>query len=56
MIVARTLRLDMLFYVSATLVLLNRWWALALAGLYVVAFCFRPFAPIFEFLGNAIII
>jgi exopolysaccharide production protein ExoZ len=54
--VAWTLSFEMLFYASATLVLLNRWWALALAGLYVVAFCFRPFAPIFEFLGNPIII
>jgi exopolysaccharide production protein ExoZ len=39
-----------------TRILFNRWWALALAGLYVVAFCLRPFGPIFEFLGNPIII
>src|SRR5258706_10037604 len=40
----------------ATLVLFNRWWALALAGLYVAAFCLRSFGPIFQFLGNPIII
>ena len=46
----------MLFYASATLILFSRWWAWGLAGLYIVAFCLRPFGPIFQFLGNPIII
>src|SRR5260370_23518319 len=54
--VAWTLSFEMLFYASATLVLFNRWWVLALAGLYVAAFCLRSFGPIFQFLGNPIII
>lgn len=54
--VAWTLSFEMLFYASATLVLFNRWWIVALAGLYVAAFCIRQSAPIFQFLGNPIII
>ncbi|WP_409192816.1 acyltransferase family protein [Bradyrhizobium sp. RDM4] len=54
--VAWTLSFEMLFYASATLVLLNRWWALALGGVFVAAFCLRNFGPIFQFLGNPIII
>ena len=54
--VAWTLSFEMLFYASATLILFSRWWAWGLAGLYIVAFCLRPFGPIFQFLGNPIII
>jgi exopolysaccharide production protein ExoZ len=54
--VAWTLSFEMLFYASATLCLFSRWWVLALAGLYVAAFCLRPLGPIFQFLGNPIII
>jgi exopolysaccharide production protein ExoZ len=54
--VAWTLSFETLFYASATLVLLNRWWALALGGAFLTAFCFRNFGPIFQFVGNPIII
>lgn len=54
--VAWTLSFEMLFYASATLVLLNRWWAPALGGVFVAAFCLRSFGPVFQFLGNPIII
>jgi exopolysaccharide production protein ExoZ len=54
--VAWTLSFEMLFYASATLVLLSRWWALALGSAFVTALCLRHFGPIFQFLGNPIII
>lgn len=54
--VAWTLSFEMLFYGSAALVLANRLWALVLLAAYVIAFGLRPISPVFQFLGNPIII
>jgi exopolysaccharide production protein ExoZ len=54
--VAWSLAFEMLFYLSATLVLLDRRWLWALGGCYVLAFSLRSFSPVFQFLGNPIII
>lgn len=54
--VAWTLSFEMIFYASATLVLVNRWWALVLLAAYILSFALRPVGPIFQFLGNPIII
>lgn len=54
--VAWTLCFEMLFYASATLVLMNRWWAPILAITYAVAFALRSQGPLFQFVGNPLII
>ncbi len=54
--VAWTLCFEALFYAAATLVLVNRKWLLALAALYVASFALRSHAPVFQFLGNPLII
>jgi exopolysaccharide production protein ExoZ len=54
--VAWTLSFEMLFYASATLVLFNRFWVVPLLGVYIVSFFLRSFGPIFQFLGNPIIV
>jgi len=54
--VAWPLSFGMLFYSGTALVLLDRRWLYALLFAYAVAFLLRPRAPIFEFLGNPIMI
>jgi exopolysaccharide production protein ExoZ len=54
--VAWTLCFEMLFYAAAALVLLDRRWLYALLVLYAVAWGLRPYGPVFQFLGNPIII
>jgi exopolysaccharide production protein ExoZ len=53
---AWTLSFEMLFYFSATLVLYNSRWLYVLVGLYALTFWMRPLGPIFQFLGNPLII
>jgi len=50
-----TLSFEMLFYLSAALVLRDRRWLYVLGGFYVVAFALRPLSPVFQFLGNPLI-
>ena len=54
--VAWPLSFGMLFYGCTALVLLDRRWLYALLFAYAVAFVLRPWGPIFEFLGNPIMI
>jgi exopolysaccharide production protein ExoZ len=54
--VAWTLCFEALFYAAATLVLVNRRWLYAVLGLFAVAMALRPVAPVFQFLGNPIIL
>ena len=54
--VAWPLSFGMLFYGGTALVLLDRRWLYALPFAYAVAFLLRPWGPIFEFLGNPIMI
>jgi exopolysaccharide production protein ExoZ len=54
--VAWSLSFGMLFYGCTALVLLDRRWLYALLFAYAVAFVLRPWGPIFEFLGNPIMI
>jgi exopolysaccharide production protein ExoZ len=54
--VAWPLSFGMLFYGCTALVLLDRRWLYALPFAYAVAFLLRPWGPIFEFLGNSIMI
>ena len=54
--VAWPLSFGMLFYGCTGLVLLDRRWLYALPFAYAVAFVLRPWGPIFEFLGNPIMI
>lgn len=54
--VAWTLTFEMLFYISAALVLYNRRWLYVLAALYAAAFSLRPFGPVFQVLGNPLVI
>jgi exopolysaccharide production protein ExoZ len=51
-----TLCFEMLFYASAALVLVERHWAFIILGAYGVAFLLRPIGPIFQFLGNPLIL
>jgi exopolysaccharide production protein ExoZ len=54
--VAWPLSFGMLFYGCTALVLLDRRWLYALLFAYAVAFVLRPWGPVFEFLGNPIMI
>ncbi len=51
-----TLCFEMLFYACAALVLIERRWVFAIIGAYGIAFLLRPIGPIFQFLGNPIIL
>ena len=51
-----TLCFEMLFYASAALVLIERRWAYVIFGAYGIAFLLRSISPIFQFLGNPIIL
>ena len=54
--VAWTLSFEILFYAGAALVLIDRVWLWWLLTFYSVAFALRPFGPLFQFLGNPIIL
>jgi exopolysaccharide production protein ExoZ len=51
-----TLCFEMLFYVSAALVLVQRRWLFAIIGAYAAALVLRPIGPLFQFLGHPIIL
>jgi exopolysaccharide production protein ExoZ len=51
-----TLCFEMLFYISAALVLVHRRWLFAIIGAYAAAFLLRPLGPVFQFVGNPIIL
>lgn len=54
--VAWTLCFEMLFYVCAAMALIDRRLAFVLLTLYAIALGLRPLGPVFQFLGNPIII
>lgn len=54
--VAWTLCFEMLFYAAATLVLINRRWLVVLLFAYALCFGLRDYGPIFQFLGNPLIV
>jgi exopolysaccharide production protein ExoZ len=54
--VAWTLCFEMLFYASGTLVLVDSKWTFALAGVFGASFLLREKGPVFQFLGNPIMI
>jgi exopolysaccharide production protein ExoZ len=56
LLVGWTLCFEMLFYFSAALVLINRHWLLVIIGAYAAALLLRPVSPVFQFLGNPIIL
>jgi exopolysaccharide production protein ExoZ len=51
-----TLCFEMLFYIAATLVRAQRSWIFAIIGAYAAALVLRPIGPVFQFLGNPIIL
>jgi exopolysaccharide production protein ExoZ len=51
-----TLCFEMPFYACAALVLVDRRWALILIGAYGTAFMLRSMGPLFQFLGNPMIL
>lgn len=53
---AWTLCFEMLFYAAVALVLLDRRWLYALLAIFVGAFLLRRVGPVFQFLGNPIIL
>lgn len=53
---AWTLCFEMLFYAAATLVLVDRRFLPAILGIFAVSLAFRSTAPVFQFLGNPIIL
>ncbi|OWO93732.1 acyltransferase [Rhizobium esperanzae] len=53
---AWTLCFEMLFYGAATLVLLDRRYLPAILGIFAASLTFRSTAPVFQFLGNPIIL
>jgi exopolysaccharide production protein ExoZ len=55
-LVAWTLSFEMLFYISVAQVLIDRRWIYVLLGFYGLAFLLRPIGPIFQFLGNPLVI
>jgi exopolysaccharide production protein ExoZ len=55
-LVAWTLSFEMLFYISVVLVLIDGRWVYVLFGLYGLAFLLRPIGPVFQFLGNPLVI
>lgn len=54
--VAWTLCFEALFYSAAALVLADRRWAYVLAITYAIALMLRPYGPVFQFVGNPIIL
>ncbi|MGX5800986.1 acyltransferase family protein [Bradyrhizobium sp. Arg314] len=54
--VAWTLCFEMLFYAAVALVLFDRRWRYALLAIFVGAFLLRRVSPVFQFLGNPIIL
>jgi exopolysaccharide production protein ExoZ len=54
--VAWTLSFEVLFYAAVTLVLADRRWIFVLGGLFILAFIFRPLGPVFQYIGNPIIL
>lgn len=54
--VAWTLCFEMLFYASVTLLLLDRRWSYVLLGGYGLAFLLRPLGPLFQFVGNPLVV
>lgn len=54
--VAWTLSFEMLFYLSTALVLHDRRWLYVLGGIYVTAFALRSCGPVFQFLGNPLVV
>jgi exopolysaccharide production protein ExoZ len=54
--IAWTLSFEMLFYMSVVQVLIDRRCAYVLLGLYGLAFLLRPVGPVFQFLGNPLVI
>jgi exopolysaccharide production protein ExoZ len=54
--VAWTLCFEMLFYVSMALILVDRRWRYVLLGFYALAFLLRPLGPLFQFLGNPLVV
>jgi exopolysaccharide production protein ExoZ len=54
--VAWTLTFEMLFYLSVVLVLIDQRWFHALLGLYALAFLLRPCGPVFQILGNPLVL
>jgi exopolysaccharide production protein ExoZ len=54
--VAWTLSFEMLFYLSAVLVLYDRRWLYVLGALYALAFSLRQFGPVFQFVGNPLVL
>ena len=53
---AWTLCFEMLFYAAVALVLLDRRWLYALLAIFAGAFLLRRVGPVFQFLGNPIIV
>lgn len=51
-----TLCFEMLFYAASALVLVHRNWAIAVIGVYGMALLLRSIGPIFQFLGNPLIL
>jgi exopolysaccharide production protein ExoZ len=56
LLVAWTLCFEMLFYAGAALVLADRRWGVVLMLVYGAAFMLRPVGPVFQFLGNPLIL
>jgi exopolysaccharide production protein ExoZ len=54
--VAWTLSFEMLFYLSAALVLYDRRWLYVTGILYALVFSLRQFGPLFQFLGNPLVL
>jgi exopolysaccharide production protein ExoZ len=54
--VAWTLCFEMLFYIAATLVMVNIRLLIPLIGIFVLAVALREHGPLFQFLGNPLII
>ncbi|BCH33041.1 acyltransferase [Mesorhizobium sp. L-8-10] len=54
--VAWTLCFEALFYSAAALVLADRRWVYVLVAMYAIALVLRPYGPLFQFLGNPIIV
>src|SRR5262249_22713544 len=54
--VAWTLTFEMLFYFAAALVLVDRIWLYVLLALHALAFLLRANWPVFQFLGNPLVI
>jgi exopolysaccharide production protein ExoZ len=51
-----TLCFEMLFYACAALVLVDRRWVFAIIAAYGIALILRPIGPLFQFIGNLMIL